>query len=148
MKVDTEFCVIEKAGLIIRISFSDVKYTNGRVSEQCYESLKAYTLGNTQEVNCPIDIVGTPFQQAVLNVVKAIPYGQTMTYKEVAIKAGYDNAFRAVGMVMKNNRYVIKIPCHRVVAKNHLGGFNGGLKLKERLLQLEQSKSLTFKESF
>jgi len=132
-----EFDVKELNGLIVSISFSKVKKTNGPISETCYRSLKYYLKGITKQVNCPISISGTPFEQAVKKTVMAIPYGETLSYKDVAIKSGYPKAYRAVGGVMAKNTLVIKIPCHRVKAKNGLGGFSGGLDLKEKLLRLE-----------
>lgn len=132
-----EFVVKELNGLIVSIRFSNVKITNGPLSEDCYKSLKGYLNGDVQAVNCPVNLTGTPFEQAVKKTVMAIPYGQTLSYKEVAIKSGYPKAYRAVGGVMAKNTLVIKIPCHRVKAQNGLGGFSGGLKLKEKLLSLE-----------
>lgn len=82
----------------------------------------------------------TPFQSRIVRIVRRIPYGRTLSYGEVAKKAGSPRAARAVGSVMANNRYPIVIPCHRVVAAGGgLGGFSapGGVRYKERLLGLE-----------
>lgn len=83
----------------------------------------------------------TPFQQLVLRQVRTIPYGQVMTYGDVARRAGRAGAGRAVGTVMANNPLPIIIPCHRVVAAGgKLGGYSSpqGVKLKQWLLDLER----------
>src|SRR3972149_5311476 len=72
-----------------------------------------------------------------------IPYGQLMTYKAIAIMLGNENAMRAVGRANATNHAPIIIPCHRVIASNgKLGGYSGGISLKEKLLELEGSLSL------
>lgn len=81
---------------------------------------------------------GTDFQKRVWEILSGIPYGKTMTYKQVAEKIGKPNASRAVGGACGANDLPIIIPCHRVIAGNGgLGGFSGGLKLKRFLLRLE-----------
>lgn len=85
----------------------------------------------------------TPFQQRVLTVAKAIPHGVTISYEELATKAGFVGAARAVGSVMGKNRFPIIIPCHRVISKSgKIGGYSGMQKgamieLKRKLLNLE-----------
>lgn len=82
----------------------------------------------------------TPFQQRVIAAVSKIPYGQTLSYAEVAEQAGSPGAARAVGNVMANNRMPIVVPCHRVLASGGgVGGFSapGGVDFKRRLLALE-----------
>jgi methylated-DNA-[protein]-cysteine S-methyltransferase len=66
-----------------------------------------------------------------------IPYGETVTYGELAALAGNPRAARAVGGACGRNPVLIIVPCHRVVASHGLGGFGGGLDLKQRLLHLE-----------
>lgn len=85
----------------------------------------------------------TPFQQRVLTVAKAIPRGVTISYEELAKRAGFPGAARAVGSVMRKNRFPIIIPCHRVISKSgNIGGYSGMQKgamieLKKKLLNLE-----------
>lgn len=76
------------------------------------------------------------FKERVLKVVRSIPRGKTMTYGEVAAKAGHPRAARAVGAIMRTNKDKTT-PCHRVIAKNGLGGYNGLKGKKERLLRAE-----------
>ncbi len=82
----------------------------------------------------------TPFQRCVTDACRAIPYGQTLSYAELANQAGSPRAARAVGSVMSNNRFPLIVPCHRVVSVGgRLGGFSAptGVNLKLKLLQLE-----------
>jgi methylated-DNA-[protein]-cysteine S-methyltransferase len=79
----------------------------------------------------------TTFKQKVLNIVKDIKKGKTLTYKEVATSAGSPKAFRAVGNILNKN-YDPQIPCHRVIKSNgELGGYNRGERLKVDLLKKE-----------
>ncbi len=84
--------------------------------------------------------VSTPFQSKVLNACRMIEHGETITYGELALRAGSPKAARAVGSVMANNLMPLIIPCHRVVPSNgQFGGFSapGGVTLKRRMLELE-----------
>jgi O-6-methylguanine DNA methyltransferase len=80
---------------------------------------------------------GTEFQRAVWKEIRKIPRGQTRTYGEIAAAIGRPNAVRAVGSACGANPIPLWIPCHRVVAKNGLGGFGSGLPWKKMLLELE-----------
>ncbi len=85
----------------------------------------------------------TPFQLSILTVARAIPRGVTISYEELAARAGFPGAARAVGSVMRKNRFPIIIPCHRVISKSRkIGGYSGMKKgamieLKKKLLDLE-----------
>lgn len=84
----------------------------------------------------------TAFQKRVLDSTRKIPYGETLSYAELADKAGSPQAARAVGNVMASNRVPILVPCHRVVASGgKLGGFSApqGTDLKRRMLEMEAS---------
>jgi len=85
--------------------------------------------------------VYTPFESAVLRATRAIPYGETRTYGEIAKEIGRPDAARAVGQALGKNRTCIVVPCHRVVAVNGLGGFTGGIRWKKELLALEKGRS-------
>ncbi len=82
----------------------------------------------------------TPFVRSVLDVVRDIPYGETTTYGEIA--RALNTSPRAVGVALKLNPTPIVIPCHRVIAKNGLGGFSSGLNIKIELLKLERIRFL------
>ena len=116
---------------------------NGELAEM----LKAFAAGEAVEFNAVrIELSHlTDFQQCVVRHCRRIPLGRTLSYGELAVKAGSPRAARAVGSVMAMNRYPLIVPCHRVVAAGgRLGGFSApqGLQLKRRLLDLEQSMIL------
>ncbi|MEO0089108.1 MAG: MGMT family protein [candidate division WOR-3 bacterium] len=80
----------------------------------------------------------TKFAQKVLAIVKKIPKGKVMSYKEIAIKLGNKNLARAIGQVLKRNPYPIVIPCHRVIRSDgKIGGYSLGIKKKKELLRKE-----------
>ena len=81
----------------------------------------------------------TPFQRAVAETLRAVPYAETVTYGELAALAGYPNAHRAAGTFCARNRIAILLPCHRVVAANGVGSYGSlGVGYKRRLLELER----------
>lgn len=81
----------------------------------------------------------TPFAKKVYKAVLNIPLGEVRTYKWIAKKIGNPRACRAVGQVLKNNPYMLIIPCHRVIeSSGKIGGYRGGIKMKKRLLDLEK----------
>ena len=115
------------------------------VSEEKTESVRKQLLqyfdGHRTEFSLPLDLrIGTGFQRKCWNVLTQIPYGETRSYLEVARAAGRPKASRAVGQANHRNPIPIVIPCHRVInADGHLGGYGGGLDVKEQLLSLERA---------
>ena len=103
-------------------------------------ALEAYLQGRCRNLTFPYRVEGTDFQQRVWRALTEIPYGQTRTYKEMAVAAGSPGAVRAVGQACGANPLPLLIPCHRVVASGGLGGFGGGEPLKKYLLRLEGVK--------
>ena len=103
--------------------------------------IKAFLAGEPSELSgIPIDLEGLPpFRQKVYAALCATNQGETLTYGELARRAGSPGAARAVGQAVRSNPLPLLVPCHRVVAANGPGGFSlmGGLKTKERLLELE-----------
>ena len=85
----------------------------------------------------------TPFQRAVAEALRRIPYGETVTYGELAALAGHPNAQRAAGTFCAGNRFPLFVPCHRVVAADGLGSYGSlGVEYKRRLLALEGNGAL------
>ncbi len=105
------------------------------------KQLTQYFDGHRTEFTIPLDLrTGTKFQQKCWNILTKIPYGETRSYAEVAKAAGRPAAFRAVGQANHHNPIPIVIPCHRVInADGKLGGYGGGLDMKEQLLSLERA---------
>lgn len=104
------------------------------------EEMLRYFAGENVTFSTIIDYTGyTPFQKLILEQVRGIPYGEVRTYGQVSQQAGLPKGARAVGGVMRANRTPLVIPCHRVLAAGgKLGGYSGGLDMKEYLLQLEK----------
>ena len=101
--------------------------------------LDEYFAGARRTFAVPLSPKGTPFQLAVWEALRAIPYGQTRAYGEIAAAVGRPRAARAVGMANHSNPLLIFTPCHRVVGKDGgLTGFACGLDVKRRLLELER----------
>lgn len=105
--------------------------------------LREYFAGARRTFDLPLAPHGTAFQQRVWAALRAIPYGETRTYGELAAAIGNPSASRAVGMANHRNPIPIIIPCHRVIGANGtLTGYAGGLEIKRRLLALEGSNIL------
>ncbi len=102
--------------------------------------LTAYFTGELKAFDLEINARGTRFQERVWKELVRIPYGQTISYGELAKRIGNPNAARAVGMANGKNPIAVIIPCHRVIGKNgSLTGFGGGLDTKAKLLDHERS---------
>lgn len=134
-------------------SFQNVVETNHfDLLEQTKKWLDDYFLGlNPSPKVLKIKLVGTSFQQAVWNILKEIPYGTVITYKEVATKLAQmrqtsKKAYQAVGSAIGHNPISIIIPCHRVVGSNgSLTGYAGGIDRKQKLLELEKVDIINLK---
>jgi methylated-DNA-[protein]-cysteine S-methyltransferase len=105
--------------------------------------LRAYFRGELKEFDLPLALEGTKFQLHVWNTLRSIPYGETISYAQLAGRIGDPKAVRAVGLANGSNPIPIIIPCHRVIGSDgSLTGFGGGLSTKKLLLELE-SKQLS-----
>lgn len=102
-------------------------------------AVKAWVSGRRTELNVPLDLRGTPFQKKVWSALRRVPYGKTISYAALAQRAGHPRAARACGSANGANPVPLFVPCHRTLATDGgLGGFGGGLALKEKLLDLER----------
>jgi O-6-methylguanine DNA methyltransferase len=100
--------------------------------------LAEYFSGARREFDLPVEMPGSAFQERVWHELRRVPYGATISYRELAERVGAGAAYRAVGRANGSNRVPIIVPCHRVVAANGgLGGYGGGLPAKRALLDLE-----------
>jgi O-6-methylguanine DNA methyltransferase len=118
--------------------FGGMPVEGGRPFERLEEELKLYFSGRLRVFTVRLDVHGTPFQERVWRALMSVPYGDVVTYGELAVMAGVPGAARAVGGAMNRNRVPIVIPCHRVVAAGgKIGGYGGGLDIKRTLLDIE-----------
>ncbi len=110
------------------------------LTRKAVRQLREYFAGRRRHFTLPLDVVGTPFQRQVWQKLKRVGYGKTVSYGELARRAGSPKAARAVGMACNRNPLGIVIPCHRVVgADGSLTGYASGLSHKRSLLQIEQN---------
>jgi methylated-DNA-[protein]-cysteine S-methyltransferase len=105
------------------------------------KQLGAYFAGRLRDFELPLAPQGTPFQTAVWSALLKIPYGETVSYGQIADRLGNPKAVRAVGLANGSNPIAIIIPCHRVIGSNgSLTGYGGGLPIKQALLALERGQ--------
>ena len=105
---------------------------------ECAEQLADYFAGKRQCFDLPVAPRGTPFQQRVWREIAKVPYGATITYAELAVRAGAPGSARAAGAATGRNPLAIVVPCHRIVGSGGaLTGYAGGLPRKVGLLALE-----------
>jgi methylated-DNA-[protein]-cysteine S-methyltransferase len=106
--------------------------------DRAERQLREYLAGERADFDLPIQLPGSPFQERVWRELLRIPYGETISYGEMARRVGVPAASRAVGRANGSNRLAVIVPCHRVVAAGGaLGGYGGGLPAKRFLLDLE-----------
>jgi methylated-DNA-[protein]-cysteine S-methyltransferase len=131
----------------LKQTFGEATVVSFRASPLLQEAKGAvlmYLHGRRPLASLPLDVqTGTPFQHRVWNALCQIPFGQTMSYFEVAQAIGKPRAARAVGQACGSNSVSLLIPCHRVIAADgKLGGFSGGTHIKESLLEIERNSGL------
>ncbi|MEU6480032.1 methylated-DNA--[protein]-cysteine S-methyltransferase [Streptomyces sp. NPDC047017] len=111
--------------------------------DEAKDQLAAYFAGRLRRFTLPLSLSGTPFQRRVWEQLRAIPYGETRSYGDLAHTLGTPGASRAVGLANGKNPIGIIVPCHRVVgADGNLTGYGGGLPRKQRLLDFESGAAL------
>ncbi len=136
-----------KMGYVVRLSTEEAPapawedLEDAELLDRLQAQLREYFLGKRTEFDLPIAPAGTEFQKTVWSALRAIPYGTTKTYGEIAADIGKPSASRAVGAACGKNPLLLLTPCHRVVGKDgSLTGFSaeGGVQTKEALLALER----------
>ena len=109
--------------------------------DQLRSELSEYFAGRRREFTVPLVYPGTPFQTKVWDALRAIPFGRTISYEELARRVGSPDGQRAAGHANGQNPLAIIIPCHRIINKDgKLGGYGGGLWRKRLLLGLERGE--------
>ncbi len=112
--------------------------TKTDLTDKAYSQLIEYFNGKRKTFDLPYKLNGTDFQKKVWSALCDIPYGETRSYKDIAIAVGNPKASRAIGMANNKNPITVIVPCHRVIgASGKLVGYAGGLAMKEFLLKME-----------
>jgi methylated-DNA-[protein]-cysteine S-methyltransferase len=140
-----DITVFEEGGAIVSLDWGWVpEQIPSAVLDRAREQLEAYFDGTLTAFDLPLAPAGTPYRRAVWQSLCDIPYGETRSYQEIARKAG--GSARSVGQANGHNPIPLIIPCHRVVAAAHLGGYSGGdgLTTKRWLLALENPHRTLF----
>jgi len=119
--------------------YQEIPQEDDEILKEASDQLAEYFNGQRATFQLPIIPKGTPFQEKVWQVLQTIPYGKTLTYKEIAIKAGSPKAYQAAGGACRANPYTIIIPCHRVLSTTgaYTGYAGDKVFMKENLLNLE-----------
>lgn len=135
--------IAEENGAITNILFGEAELPGAMIKEtgttvKAMLQLEEYFNGRREVFELPVSVKGTPFQESVWKALKTIPYGETRSYKDIAVQIGKSKACRAVGMANNKNPVPILIPCHRVIGSGgRLVGYGGGLDIKRKLLAIE-----------
>ncbi len=149
--VGEELCLCDWSGMpcapknrqrLVRLLDAVLQEEPSEVILRAESQLDEYFSGRRTAFQIPLCLVGTDFQKRVWNVLLEIPYGQTRTYRDIALRIGNAKGARAVAGAIGANGISVIIPCHRVIGSDRsLTGFAGGLAAKRTLLELENRTS-------
>jgi O-6-methylguanine DNA methyltransferase len=138
-----EILINKKQNADVFTNATKISLSDSRVKD-VFKQLVEYFNGDRKYFNLSLEIIGTEFQRKVWKELTNIPYGETISYGELAKRMGDKNLMRAVAAANGANPIPIIIPCHRVIgADGSLTGYGGGLDVKQKLLELEGSWSLS-----
>ncbi len=128
----------EMSGKLRKVFEADLVEGTNEVIEQADKELQEYFAGKRKKFTVPLDLRGTEFELKIWNQLLKIPYGQVVSYSDIAKRIHNPKSVRAVGGANHSNPVAIIVPCHRVVGKNgSLTGYGGGMDKKRLLLDLE-----------
>lgn len=122
----------------IKIVEKEKSGQKSKLTDLAFKEISDFLDGKLKKFSFEIDPQGTDFQKSVWKEIEKIPYGKTLTYKEIGDNLN-SKAYQAIGSACGKNPILFRIPCHRVLGKNNLGGFFYGLDLKKKLLKMEKS---------
>lgn len=136
-------CAEKNKRRLVRLLHAEMEESLSAVLQQTMMELDEYFAGERKALDVPIHLVGTDFQKRVWQALLEIPYGQTRSYKDIALRVNNLKGIRAVAQAIGANGISIIVPCHRVIGSNHtLTGFAGGLKAKQILLNVEDLSNI------
>ena len=128
----------------------DLFFLHEKKSAEAENHILDYLSGKVKNIKLDTYFLfGTDFEKKVWNTAVSIPYGKTLSYKELAEKTGFPLAWRAVGTALGHNPVMLVVPCHRIIKSDgSIGNFGGGVKVKEFLLNLEALSSSFYQENY
>ena len=130
---------------IISIEISDAKENNNgnEITSEAVRQLKQYFKGVRKSFNLPLKFNTTPFRKRVYEALLNVPYGSTVSYRDLTYMAGNRRGFQATGQAMHFNPIMIVVPCHRVInSDGSIGGYGSHLDIKKYLLNMECGKEI------
>lgn len=110
------------------------------LTDLAFKEISKFLDGKLEKFSFEINPKGTNFQKKVWKEIEKIPYGKTITYKDLGDKIN-SKAYQAIGSACGKNPILFRIPCHRILGKNNIGGFSYGLSLKKKLLEMEKKEN-------
>lgn len=128
--------IIEEDGFVTAILFSFMEENPSQITEKAKKQIEEYLDRKRTTFDLPFKLLGTSFQKRVWEVISCVPYGETISYREIGEKIN-SRGYQAIGSACGKNPLPILIPCHRILGKDNLGGFGAGLEIKQRLLKIE-----------
>lgn len=128
--------IIEEDGFVTAILFSFMEENPSQITEKAKKQIEEYLDRKRTTFGLPFKLLGTDFQKRVWEVISCVPYGETISYREIGERIN-SRGYQAIGSACGKNPLPILIPCHRILGKDNLGGFSAGLEIKQRLLKIE-----------
>lgn len=128
--------IIEEDGFVTAILFSFIEENPSQITEKAKKQIEEYLDRKRTTFDLPFKLFGTDFQKRVWEVISCVPYGETISYREIGERIN-SRGYQAIGSACGKNPLPILIPCHRILGKDNLGGFGAGLEIKQRLLKIE-----------
>ena len=133
----------EEAVLTIDISDDPVDSRGNDITAEAVRQLREYFRGKRGSFDLPLKLNTTPFRKRVYEALMTVPYGSTVSYRDLTYMAGNRRGFQATGQAMHFNPLMIVIPCHRVInSDGTIGGYGRHLDIKKRLLNMECGKEI------
>ncbi len=135
------FRIVCEDGYLVGLTLGESSHESeaDALCREVSRQLGEYLSGGRRGFELPVRVSGSPFREAVWRELSRVPYGEVVTYGELARKIGAPGASRAVGGALNANPVAIVLPCHRVVGTSGIGGYAYGSELKRRLLELERN---------
>ena len=138
--------LLEEHSKIVEIQFGFGEHYKDEQSEvvlHAKSQILSFLEGKIKEMDFPYLLQGTEIEQSVMTAMKTVKYGETISYKELAVRSGNPSAFRAVGSICRKNKLPLLFPCHRIIKSDgSTGQYAGGIPKKQQLLLMENNYNI------